>query len=81
MSPPIYNQIIEFGDGTPATQSQIAKDVATFLVWGASPEHDMRKKMAIKATVIFSILLGSSYYMKIKEMRENLIKFTENYLK
>jgi ubiquinol-cytochrome c reductase cytochrome c1 subunit len=64
MSPPIYNEIIEFEDGTPATQSQIAKDVATFLVWGASPEHDMRKKMAIKMIVIFSILLSSSYYMK-----------------
>lgn len=64
MSPPIYNEIIEFDDGTPATQSQIAKDVATFLVWGASPEHDMRKKMAIKMFVIFSILLSSSYYMK-----------------
>jgi len=64
MSPPIYNEIIEFEDGTPATQSQIAKDVATFLVWGASPEHDMRKKMAIKMVAIFSILLASSYYMK-----------------
>merc|ERR1719412_629269 len=64
MSPPIYNEIIEFEDGTPATQSRIAKDVATFLVWGASPEHDMRKKMAIKMVAIFSILLASSYYMK-----------------
>merc|ERR1719330_116594 len=45
MSPPIYNEIIEFEDGTPATQSQIAKDVATFLVWGASPEHDVRKTL------------------------------------
>ena len=48
MAPPIYNEIIEFDDGTPATQSQVAKDVCTFLTWAASPEHDMRKKMAIK---------------------------------
>merc|ERR1719318_353586 len=47
MAPPIYNEIIEYDDGTPATQSQVAKDVCTFLTWAASPEHDMRKKMAI----------------------------------
>lgn len=41
-------QIIEYEDGTPATQSQVAKDVATFLVWTASPEHDVRKKLFIK---------------------------------
>ena len=35
-------------------QSQLAKDVCTFLVWAASPEHDMRKKMSIK--VILAIL-------------------------
>merc|ERR1712228_1117717 len=51
-------------DGTPATQSQLAKDVCTFLVWAASPEHDMRKKMAIKALMMFSFLMGSSYYLK-----------------
>ena len=41
-------QIIEYEDGTPATQSQLAKDVVTFLSWTASPEHDMRKKMGLK---------------------------------
>ena len=42
------SQIIEYDDGTPATQSQLAKDVVTFLAWAASPEADVRKKMAIK---------------------------------
>jgi hypothetical protein len=44
----ILFQIIEYDDGTPATQSQLTKDVAIFLTWAASPEHDLRKKMAIK---------------------------------
>ena len=43
-------QIIEYDDGTPATQSQLAKDVCTYLTWAASPEHDMRKKMSIKVS-------------------------------
>ena len=41
MGAPLYNEIIEYDDGTPATQSQLAKDVCTFLTWTASPEHDM----------------------------------------
>ena len=32
MGAPLYNEIIEYDDGTPATQSQLAKDVCTFLV-------------------------------------------------
>merc|ERR1711971_1325651 len=58
MGAPLYNEIIEYDDGTPATQSQLAKDVCTFLVWAASPEHDMRKRMAIKAMMMFHLLDG-----------------------
>ncbi len=34
--------------GTPATTSQMAKDVTTFLSWAAEPEHDQRKKMGMQ---------------------------------
>ena len=34
--------------GTPATTSQMAKDVVTFLNWAAEPEHDERKKAGLK---------------------------------
>jgi len=64
MAPPIYNEIVEFDDGTPATQSQVAKDVCTFLTWAASPEHDMRKKIAVKCMLMYSLLLAGSYYLK-----------------
>jgi len=64
MGAPLYNEIIEYDDGTPATQSQLAKDVCTFLTWAASPEHDMRKKMAIKGMSMLAILMGISYYVK-----------------
>merc|ERR1711992_334944 len=40
MAAPIYNEIIEYDDGTPATQSQLAKDVATFLTWARPEEED-----------------------------------------
>merc|ERR1712115_129550 len=64
MAPPLYNEIIEYEDGTPATLSQLAKDVCTFLAWSASPEHDMRKKLWLKATTTLSILVGLSIYWK-----------------
>jgi len=64
MGAPLYNEIIEYEDGTPATQSQLAKDVCTYLVWAGSPEHDMRKKMGIKALTILGSLMVFSYYMK-----------------
>merc|ERR1711915_766307 len=64
MAAPLYNEIIEYDDGTPATLSQLAKDVCTFLTWTASPEHDMRKKMAIKGLGMLGLLMGISYYMK-----------------
>jgi len=64
MGAPLYNEIIEYDDGTPATQSQLSKDVCTFLTWAASPEHDMRKRMAIKCLSMLTIMAGLSYYIK-----------------
>jgi len=64
MAAPLYNEIIEYDDGTPATQSQLAKDVATFLTWAASPEHDLRKKMGIKALTMLAIIFVPTYYLK-----------------
>ncbi|XP_071503067.1 cytochrome c1, heme protein, mitochondrial-like [Diadema antillarum] len=64
MAPPIYNEIIEYEDGTPASMGQIAKDVSTFLRWASEPEHDQRKRMGLKALLILSLLLGVSYYTK-----------------
>lgn len=44
----LYDGLVEYDDGTPATTSQMAKDVTTFLSWAAEPEHDQRKKMGMQ---------------------------------
>jgi Cytochrome C1 family len=42
----------------------MAKDVSTFLSWAAEPEHDERKKIGIKAVILFSTLTALSLYVK-----------------
>lgn len=48
MAKALYEDIIEYEDGTPATTPQLAKDVSTFLRWAAEPELDLRKLYFIK---------------------------------
>lgn len=64
MAQALYNEVIEYADGTPATASQLAKDIGTFLKWTAEPELEDRKIMTIRAIGIFSILIVLSYYAK-----------------
>ncbi|KAJ7132101.1 cytochrome C1 family-domain-containing protein [Mycena epipterygia] len=60
----LFDGLVEYDDGTPATTSQMAKDVVTFLHWAAEPEHDERKKTGIKAVILFSSLMLISLYVK-----------------
>jgi len=63
MPPPLYNGIFEYSDGTPATLSQLAKDICTFLTWTSMPEHDKRKLYVIKCNIFMAILCGFLYYI------------------
>jgi len=60
----LFDGLVDYDDGTPATASQMAKDVVHFLNWTASPEHDDRKLMGLQAVSILALLLGLSIYMK-----------------
>ncbi|KAF5355255.1 hypothetical protein D9758_006026 [Tetrapyrgos nigripes] len=60
----LFDGLVEYDDGTPATTAQMAKDVVTFLNWAAEPEHDERKKTGIKAVILFSTLFALSLYTK-----------------
>merc|ERR1711976_385722 len=64
MAQALYNEIIEYEDGTPATQSQLAKDVCTFLRWSSEPEHDKRKRYAIKFFAMMAIILPIAIWYK-----------------
>jgi len=67
MAQQLYPGVVEYDDGTPATVSQMAKDVSTFLRWASEPELDDRKRMGIKALTILSFLsLVCLYYKRHK---------------
>eukprot|EP00794_Sanderia_malayensis_P018783 gene18783-20674_t len=64
MAQQLFPEVIEYEDGTPATVSQLAKDVSTFLRWASEPEHDDRKRMGIKALTIFTAIAVIALYYK-----------------
>jgi len=53
MGPPLYNEIIQYEDGTPATLSQLSADISQFLTWSSLTNNDERKLMALKAYPLF----------------------------
>ncbi|KAI9225802.1 MAG: cytochrome C1 family-domain-containing protein [Piptocephalis tieghemiana] len=60
----LFDGVVEYEDGTPATTPQMAKDVTTFLAWAAEPEHDDRKRLGLKAVIILSALTALSVWLK-----------------
>lgn len=60
----LYDGLVEYEDGTPATTSQMAKDVVEFLNWAAEPEMDDRKRMGWKVMAIGTLLFGMSVWVK-----------------
>ncbi|ROT37414.1 cytochrome c1 [Sodiomyces alkalinus F11] len=60
----LFDDLVEYEDGTPASTSQMAKDVTEFLNWAAEPEMDDRKKMGMKVLVVTTTLWAISVWVK-----------------
>mgnify|MGYP001166674918 CR=1 FL=1 len=71
MMQPLYDDLIEYSDGTPATIDQMAYDVTVFLSWVSEPELEARKKMGfvvIGFLIIFVFLMYLSTRRLWKEV-------------
>jgi ubiquinol-cytochrome c reductase cytochrome c1 subunit len=64
MPPPLQDDGVEYEDGTVATISQQARDIAQFLNWTAEPEADSRKKNAGMYIVSLMFLAMGAGYQK-----------------
>lgn len=64
MAKALYDDIIEYEDGTTASTSQLAKDVSEFLKWSAEKSHDEKKRMLLKVCLIFPPILCIFYVYK-----------------
>lgn len=64
MAKALYDDIIEYDDGTPATTSQLAKDVTNFLAWSSEKNHDDRKYVILKVALLTPPLVLALYYYK-----------------
>lgn len=64
MAKALYDEVIEYSDGTPATASQLSKDVTEFLRWSAEKSHDEKKKLLLKTCLIFPPILALFYIYK-----------------
>ncbi len=71
MPPPFEDGLIEYADGTPATISQMASDVTTFLAWTAEPELEDRKKLGVKV-LIFLVLLTAMLLAVKRKIWKNI---------
>ncbi len=56
MAAPLFDEQIEFADGTPATVRQMSQDVAAFLMWTAEPKMMARKNAGFVGVLMLSIL-------------------------
>lgn len=64
MPQPLYEDGVEYEDGTPASVEQMAKDVTTFLAWTAEPELEERKSLGVKVLLFMLLLTAMLYAVK-----------------
>jgi ubiquinol-cytochrome c reductase cytochrome c1 subunit len=56
MPQPLTDAAVEYGDGTPNSLDQEARDVTAFLAWAAEPNLMARKKLGIWVLVYLGVL-------------------------
>ena len=67
MSQPLSDGLVEYSDGTVASEEQMAKDVTTYLMWAAEPHLESRHKMGFKA-ILYLIILTILVYFSMKKI-------------
>jgi ubiquinol-cytochrome c reductase cytochrome c1 subunit len=62
----LFGEDVTYEDGTPATEEQIAQDVAAFLMWTAEPTMMARKAAGLSAVLFLVVLTVLLYFTNKK---------------
>ena len=73
MAQPIYDEMVEYTDGSPMTVDQYAKDVTAFLMWAAEPKLEERKSMG-KFVMAYLIIFAGVTYASYRQVWSNVAK-------
>ena len=73
MPPPLYDNAIEYIDGTNASLDQLSYDIVHFLNWAAEPKLQQRKSLGLKV-LLFLIVLTLLLYVTMKEIWSRIEK-------
>ncbi|XP_064398595.1 uncharacterized protein LOC135345162 [Halichondria panicea] len=60
----LFQDSVEYEDGTNASVSQMAKDVCAFLRWASDPYHDERKRIGFKLVTLLTVACMITFYWK-----------------
>lgn len=71
MAPPLADGIIEYGDDSPQTVEQYAKDVTEFLMWAAEPKMETRKSLGVM-TILYLLILAGVLYWSYRKVWSNV---------
>ena len=67
MSAPLSDGLVEYNDGTEASEEQMAKDITTFLMWSAEPHLETRHKTGFRV-IVYLIILSVLVYLTMKKI-------------
>ena len=70
MAPPLFDEMVEYTDGTPMTVEQYAEDVTAFMMWAAEPKLEERKRMGFQVMIFLLVLAIMMYFTKRKDIRK-----------
>lgn len=73
MAMPLFEDAVEYADGTPATVVQLAEDVTVFLNWAAEPELEARHKLGLRV-MLFMLALTVLVYFSNKRVWADIKK-------
>ena len=67
MAPPLEDELVEYQDGHDSGVSDMAQDVAAFLMWTAEPKMMARKETGF-LVFVFLVFLASLLYLTNKRI-------------